>query len=265
MTTATARTKTQVDTFKIKSPQNFIGFLKKFAMIKTGQDDSESGSLLLELTPDAMLAKSFTFDHATVKYSKMALIDVLEGTVKNDLIKIGLHNVSKVFNIFRQFDEGAEIFMDLKHEPIGEDEAAVGMTFRTNNLKISLGCQPINQFPIYISSDALKGIIKGMADQKVLEFGIDKGVFSKVKGLASMDGTELITLKISDGKIVFAGKTFEFQVKDAPAGSAPVELPFKADRFSFIDPEASEFHVGTDKVLVKSTESTTMIILGITT
>src|ERR1019366_1912201 len=95
-------TKKKVETFKIKSPSNFISFLKRFSPIH--------GNLLLELTPEHMMAKTYTMpDKSVIKYSKIAMADVLEGTTPADLVKIGLHDINKIVHIFKHFDDGAEI------------------------------------------------------------------------------------------------------------------------------------------------------------
>src|SRR3990172_9047270 len=97
-TTTASKTKKQVATFKIKSPNNFISFLKRFSSIEK--------SLLLELTPEFMIAKSHTPDRSTIKYSKMLMSEVLEGPVPADLVKIALLDINKVVNVFKHFNEG---------------------------------------------------------------------------------------------------------------------------------------------------------------
>ena len=93
-----------VASFKIKSPVNFVNFLKRFQPIDKG--------LLLELTPTALLAKSHTPDRATIKYSSLPLADVLEGNVPADLVKIAIYDVGKLVNVFKHFGESDEIFLN---------------------------------------------------------------------------------------------------------------------------------------------------------
>jgi len=260
MTTATKKKTETITTFKIKSTNNLISFLKRFTPI--------SNNLLLEITKDHILAKSYTPDRSVVKYSKIPLSDVLEGTVATDLIKIGIHDISKVCNVFKHFDEGAEIFFDLKTDLIQDEPNGVEMTFRSNNLKINMGCQDLSLFPVYITSDSLKKIIKSVADEKVMEFKFPKEAFIKIKSLCSMDAaTDLLKIKIKDGKVFFTGKSFEYELKDVmDANNTPItqelDLSFRNDQFGYIDQETSKFHIGEQKILVKSEDSESLIVLG---
>lgn len=247
-------TKKQVATFKIKSPNNFISFLKRFSSIEK--------SLLLEITPEFMLAKSHTADRSTIKYSKLALSEVLEGSTPADLLKIALLDINKVVNVFKHFNDSDEIFLDVSFDTLGDDTIAYSLKFYTKALKITLSCADPIQFT-YISADALKRIIKTVTDEKVVEFPFPKEAFSKVKSLSEIDAKdELLKIKIaSTGELFFKSKSFEYHISDVPAG-IEADMAFYNNQFSFIDQEISSFHLSPNKMLVKSTESNTIIIIG---
>lgn len=248
--------KTSVITFKIKSINNLIGFLKRFSVIEK--------QLLLEITADNILAKSNTPDRATVKYSKIPIVDVLElkSEFKSDLLKIGIIDINKFCNAFKHFNEGDEIFFDVLTDTIGEDLLGIEMKLYNDNLKITIPCQDISLYT-YISSDALKRIIKSVADEKVMEFPFPKEVFAKISSLCGMDGSEdHVKVKVTnDGKVYMKGKSFEYHLLDVQGGT-DIELTFKNNQFGFIDQEISAFHLSPNRMLVKSTDSDTLIVLG---
>lgn len=250
----TTKSKKQLATFKIKSPNNFISFLKRFNPIEK--------SLLLELTPEHMLAKSHTPDRSTIKYSKIDIGNVLDGEVPAKNLKVALLDINKVVNVFRHFNEGDEIFLDITFDDVNDEIFAFGLKFYTKSLKINLTCADPIQFT-HISSDALKRIVKSVADEKILEFPFPKEAFSKINSLCGIDSADdLLKIKVTaEGEVFFKSKSFEYHILDVPAGKE-ADMAFYNNQFAFIDQEVSSFHVSQNKLLVKSTDSDTMIILG---
>ena len=241
-------------TFKVKSPENLISFLKKFSLVES--------SLLLEVTKDALLAKSHIPDKSIIKYSRIKLDDVLEGTVPGEQIKIGIGNISRIVNVFKYFANGDEIFLDLKYEEINDELVGVELTFHNESLKINMPCQDITLFT-YINAEMLKKIVKGVSDDKIMDFDFPKQEFVKIQSLCDMDSdSELIRLKAKDSKLFVCGKSFEYEMKNAPAIDKNIELAFRNENFGRIDSEFSRFHISPNKILVKSNDTDTIIVLG---
>jgi hypothetical protein len=217
---------------------------------------------LLELTPEFMIAKSHTPDRSTIKYSKMAMSEVLEGTVPAELLKIALLDINKVMNVFKHFNEGDEIFLDVSLDAVNDETVAFNLKFYTKSLKITLTCADPIQFT-YISSDSLKRIVKSVSDEKILEFPFPKEAFSKIKSLCEIDSKdELLKIKVTaEGELFFKSKSFDYHILDVPAGKE-ADMAFYNSQFSFIDQEVSVFHLSSNKLLVKSIDSDTIIIIG---
>ena len=242
-----------VASFKIKSPVNFVNFLKRFQPIDKG--------LLLELTPTALLAKSHTPDRATIKYSSLPLADVLEGNVPADLVKIAIYDVGKLVNVFKHFGESDEIFLNLKHEQLGEDHVGIDMTIKTETLKIKVECADLSLFT-YIKPEVMKKIIDGVRSEMVLEFPFQKDSFARVNSLCDIDtGNDFITVFVEDSKVKFKSKSFEIELGDVPSAKN-ADLTFYNRQFGFIDPEVSVFMMGLNKMIVKSQESTTIMVIA---
>lgn len=253
-TTAIKTTKTSVAKFKIKSPGNFISFLRRFSPLP-------EKALLLELTPDSIKAKGHTPDRAIIKYSKMALADVLEGTVPGDLVKIGIYDIGKVINIFKHFGEGDEVFLDLKYDDSGEDVIGTEMKFYTSNLKITMDCADISLIT-YISGEMLKRILTATKDGAILEFPFKREYFSKVNSLCGMDSaTDSFHIMVNAGVVRVKGKSFEYEIEKSVKGS-DIDFAFYNSHFGYIEQEQSMFHVGPDRMLVKSQESDTIIVVA---
>lgn len=250
------KTQTSVAKFKIKSTGNFITFLKRFSSLP-------EKALLLELTPDSIKAKGHTPDRAVIKYSKMALADVLDGTVPAELVKIGIYDVSKIVNVFKHFGEGDEVFLDLKIDDSGEDVIATSLKFYTSNLKITVDCADLSLFT-YISGDMLKRILTATKDGSVIEFPFKRDYFSKVNSLCGIDAAnDSFHIKINEGVVTVKGKSFEYEIDKVATGTGTdIDFAFYNSHFGFIEQEQSMFHVGPDRMLVESQESTTIIIIA---
>ena len=253
MATATS-TQTKVSTFKIKSVNNFISFLKRFSTVEK--------ALLFELTPDNILAKSHTPDRSTIKYSKLQLNEVFDGTCPSDLLKIAILDINKVINVFKHFNQGDEIFLDIAYDDVNDETIAFSLKFYTKSLKITMSCADPITFT-YVSGEALKRIIKSVADEKILEFPFTRSSFEKIESLCSIDsGDDLLKIKVSDqGKVVFKGKSFEYDIMDTTPGKE-ANTAFYNNQFKYIDQEDSIFHISQNKILVKSNDSDTYIVIG---
>lgn len=252
MATATKST-ANVAKFKLKSSINLITFLKRFSSLEK--------NLLLEMTRDNLLAKSYTGDKAIVKYSKLALGDVLEGDVPADLVKIAIFDISKVTNVFDHFSKADEISLDVKYEVISGEYVATELLFHTKALRIKVECADLSLFT-YIQPEMIKRIVKSAADDKVLDFPFPKDAFVKINSLCKIDYVkDFLTIKIHDNKIIFKGKSFEYEVGTVQ-DQVDMDFAILNEHFSMIEQEISTFVLGPQKLLVKSQESDTLIIVG---
>lgn len=185
-----------------------------------------------------------------------------EGDVPADLIKIAIYDIKKVVDSFKHFSESDEISLDLTYDDLGEDCVGVCMKFYTASLRIKIDCADISLYT-YIKSAMLKKILDTVRQETILEFPFQKDAFAKVASLAKVYGgpTELMTISVEDGKIDFRGKPFDITVGELQ-GAKNAEITIFNRQFSYIDQEVSTFIIGLNKMVVKSQESTTIMIIA---
>ena len=66
---------------------------------------------------------------------------------------------------------------------------------------------------------------------------------------------------VEDSKVKFKSKSFEIELGDVPSAKN-ADLTFYNRQFGFIDPEVSVFMMGLNKMIVKSQESTTIMVIA---
>lgn len=252
---ATATHKATEAKFKIKSPANFISFLKRFKDI-----DKEKG-LLLEVHSDCIKAKAHTEDRSVVKYSKMPLVDVLEGDLPVDLIKVGIHDLKRVLDVFGNFGDSDEIFLSIKYENVSGEHIATELLFKGPSLKIKILTADTTVYT-FISDEMFKKLIDSVNGEKLLEFPFPKAAFAKVTTLCKLDeAKDFLTLRTEDSDMVMAGKSFAYTVCDV-ASTDSVEFTFYNEHFKLIEQEISSIVIGHSRMLISSQESSTIILVG---
>lgn len=239
--------------FKITSPQNLISFVKRFSGIEK--------SLLLEITQNSIEAKAYTPDKSVLKFSRLPFVDVLEGTTPGDIL-VPMYNVDKIINVFKHFADGDEIFLDVLVSKEDSQYTALELMFYTSNLKIKMQCADMSLFK-YVGNDTLKKAIKVTMDMVTNEFPFPKDAFAKINQLCSIDAAiDFLQIIINnDGEIIFKGKSFEYTLGHTTANK-PVDLRIYNKQFGYIDQEISQFHISSERLLVKSQESNSLITLG---
>lgn len=252
MSTAT-KTKANVAKFKLKSSVNLINFLKRFSSIDK--------NLLIEITPDNIQAKSYTGDRSIIKYSKLAIGDVLEGEVPADLMKVAVFDITKIINVFNHFSDADEISVDIKYEVISNEYVGTEILFYTKALRIKVDCADLSLIT-YINGEMIKRIVKAAMEDKIIDFPFAKDTFAKINSLCKIDTVkDFLTIKIQDGQILFKGKSFEYEVGNVPK-IADTSFAMFNEHFAMVESEISTFVLGSSKLVIKSQESDTLIIIG---
>jgi len=243
-----------VSKFKIKSTSNFITFLKRFIQIDK--------NLLIELTPSHMLAKVHTQDNSNIKYSRIPMEDVLEGDCPSEQVKISLYDIGRVINLFRHFSEGEEVFMDLQWDRHDDKVShAVELTFRGSRIRIRVLCGDM-ALAQYVSPEVLKRLTTSAKDESTANFPFPKDDFAKLRDLCSMDThNDFLKFVVRDGRVTVIGKSFDIDVTDVPADKTGDFCIFNK-QLSYIDPEISTYYIGSTKMMVKSQETETIVIMG---
>lgn len=224
--------------------------MKKFSAIEK--------SLLFEISGDRLIAKTHTPDKSVVKIGSMLMTDFMDVIGEKEDVKIGLFAVDNFVSSFKHFGEN-DMKLEINGEKVATDTVATGLKAFSKNLKIEFPCASISMFR-YIDSVLATKITD--TSLSLFSFRIDKDTLSKVSALATLDSdNDTLTISSKDKVVSFKGKSFEMSL-DGVSVENDGDISFYKSHFNFIDREDSEVFITDNKIIFKSLETDTTIVVG---
>jgi hypothetical protein len=224
--------------------------MKKFSAIEK--------SLLFEISGDRVIAKTHTPDKSVVKIGSILLTDIMDEVSGKQDAKVGLFAVDNFVASFKHFGEN-EAKLEINTETVGAEEVATEMKASSNNLKISYPCASTSMFR-YIDEALSKKIMD--TTTALFSFRVDKDTLSKISALSGLDSdNDTLSISSKDGEISFKGKSFELSLPGVTSENDG-DISFYKAHFTFIDKEDTEVFVTDNKIIFKSLETDTNIVIG---
>jgi hypothetical protein len=236
--------------FKLHSHQKMTGYMKKFSSIEK--------SLLFEVSGDRLIAKTHTPDKSVVKIGSILVTDVMDSVSNKEDVKVGLFSVDNFISSFKNFGDD-EVKLEISGETVGDDVVATEMRALSKSLKISFPCASTSMFR-YIDANLATKITD--ITSALFSFRVDKDLLGKVSSLASFDSdSDTLSVASKGGEIFFKGKSFELSLPGVSSENEG-EISFYKSHFSFVDREDSEIFITDTKIIFKSLETDTVIVIG---
>jgi hypothetical protein len=249
--------KNQVLNFKIVNSQNFISFLKKLKLVDK--------SVPLEIEGTNIFAKVRTPDKSVIKYVCVDSSEIIEGDLPSSRLKIGILEIGKLIDAFKYFGPEEELNLSIESQNYEGSLVATQMKFSSSSLNIFIKCADISLLA-YIDDGIQKSIHSTEGSE--VNFEISKEGFQKISSLTGIESNseELLNFDVHDNGITVRGNSFQYHImkdKKAKGFSNPCVYTIYKNQFSYIDQENSEVHFHDNRVLVKSTESNSIIAIGL--
>lgn len=236
--------------YKIHGHQKLTAYMKKFSAIEK--------SLLFEISGDRIIAKTHTPDKAVVKIGSILISDVMDVIANKENVKVGLFAVDNFIASFKHFGEN-DVKLEINGEIVGSDTVATEMKASTKTLKISFPCASTSMFRYIDAALASKLTDTSSA---IYSFRIDKDTLSRIVALSSLDSdNDSLTISSKNGEVSIKGKSFELSLPGVTT-TVDGDISFYKAHFNFVDKEDSEIFVTDNKIIFKSLESDTQIIVG---
>lgn len=249
--------KSQTWSFRIANSSNFIAFLKKLKLVDK--------SVPLEIEGSNLFAKVRTPDKSVIKYVNVDLSDILEGDLPPNRMKVGILEIGKLIDVFKYFGPEEELNLIVETQPYEGDLIATSIKFSSSSLNIFIKCADISLLA-YID-DNIQRTIHSTEGSEV-NFEISRESFQKVSSLTGIESNseELLNFDVHEEGVTVRGNSFQYQIikgKTANGFTDPRVYTIYKNQFSYIDQENSEIHFHENRILVKSTESDSVIAIGL--
>ena len=249
--------KTQTWNFRIVNSSNFISFLKKFKLVDK--------SVPLELEGNNLFGKVRTTDKSVIKYVSVDLSEILEGDLPSSRLKIGILEINKLMDVFKYFGPEEQLNIIIDSQPYEGSLIATNIKFSSPTLNIFVKCADISLLA-YIE-DTIQKTIHSTEGSEV-NFEISRETFQKISSLTGIESNaeELLYFDVQEDGISVRGNSFQYQIlrgKTANGYTKPSVYTIYKNQFSSIDQESSEVHFHENRILVKSTESDSIIAIGL--
>jgi hypothetical protein len=249
--------KSQIWNFKIANSSNFIAFLKKLKLVDK--------SVPLELEGSNLFAKVRTPDKAVIKFVSVDLTDILEGEMPPTRLKVGIMEIGKLIDVFKYFGPEEELNLIIESQPYEGGLIATSIKFSSSSLNIFIKCADISLLA-YIDDTIQKNIHSTEGSE--VNFEISKENFQKVSSLTGIESNteELLNFDVHESGVTVRGNSFQYQIikgKTANGFTDPRVYTIYKNQFSYVDQESSEIHFHENRVLIKSTESDSIIAIGL--
>lgn len=231
---------------KIKSPNSLIEFMKKFSIMDK--------QVLMEIENEELKCKYSTIEKTMVKSSKIKLSDIFtwsEELPKRNL-KIGIYNIDKLINSFKQFSFTGDTFFNIQFTEINSEFVAQEIFLESSDLEMNFPCSSLSMFKYQLTDDIMNKVLN--TSENLLNFPLSKETQSKMLSLLSFDSDNDILTFISNSKgIRIKGKSFNFEISNQPN----VDLTSKVgkDFLMKLDKENYNVFVMNKKLVFISTES----------
>lgn len=239
---------------KLKDKQKLITFLTNFKSVDT--------NIMLEFEDEEIYAKTFTGNDAIAKMTSYDINELFEVVSSiPDNFKIGIFNVDKFIKVLGVLNEDAELTIPYTIE---KDGVAFSLTIniKTPSLKKTV-------------ISAARKLFKSLTlDQAKLAFSeedsyfkmfLDKRTMKYILDLASLESNKMITVKYTDGNIVFEGKEYSYNYQGQVEKLIEEDFTFilEKDSFKYTDKEDYDVYGKENSFLFVGKETGTKIALAL--
>lgn len=250
---------------RIISIPNLIVFLKRLKQVDK--------NVVLEVTSGKIFCKVHTADKSVMKYSSLDFGDVFESdfdwkSIKNDRVKIGLTDVTRLMDAFKHFRPEEEVYLELNVERVDNDSVATELRLVSPSLNIKLRCANLDLLS-YVEDNIL-GIVHSKDGERA-NFKLYQSDFTTVLSLCGLDSNseEILSFDVAANTAHSIGDSFNYKLNIGTSeiilgdGETLVTSSIYKNRLSNMEPEICEVYVHSNRIVMFSEQSDTSIAIGL--
>ena len=240
----------------VTNQQTLVDYLKRFKPL--------GEMLLLEIDEHQLSARQATSEHTTLKGAYIPLPTVFEGDVQEGVFRLGIFNIVKLVDSFGHFGPADVIKFEVDFYEHSEGVyVGTKIALSSKSVQINQQCADLTLMSD-VSEKVVASIVNQIEKNQLGKFTISREEFSKLQKLSSKlnDKDDAISLKVENGHVSFECNAFTMKIDTDKSEGEDAEMSLNSQKLNHADPDRSEIIFAEDKVLVRSLENNTLVILG---
>jgi len=241
--------KLETVTLSLINLKRFVTFLKKFAIVDP--------SVLIEVSEDYVIAKSFKDDHSVVKLGKEDFADIFElpegKTLPKDL-KIGMYGVEAIAKMI-SFLEGEEIEMTVsyfKEVDKDGDRFSAGIQFKTSTTTLKIPGAEKKNFG-QMTSDAVDAVFD--TEDSSADFIFDPSFLEKIVKLTENETKKTIRFVSEGDDVMIQTENLKTTHTGENSVREDIIVPVSRENLRYLDKETYKAHLTDNSVIFVSQTS----------
>lgn len=243
--------------FRLKTEkiEEIRSFLERFKKI--------SQTLLLEIKPDLIVAKTYTPDKGFIKKSEIEISDI--GSFDNDpdmTIKVPFFNIDRVMKNIDLLPKG-EISIVFHCEKAKDSYLASKVHFIGDSLTIINACTEMD-YVVSLGDQVYENIIRSA--EKGAQFTLHKLQIKKMLSLFDIDSAEkTVSIRYDENteRLHIFNDLYDYQIPEEIQGSLNNRVKIKKEYLAYLGDDTFKVNLTEDKMIAHSTESNTTSIIGV--
>lgn len=243
--------------FKLKTEKidEIRSFLERFKKI--------SQTLLLEISSDLIVAKTYTPDKGFIKKSQVEISGIGEFENAPDMtIKVPFFNIDRVMKNIDLLPKGETTIL-FHCEKAKESYLASRVHFVGESLTIINACTEMD-YVVSLGDQIYENIIRSA--EKGAQFTLHKLQIKKMISLFDIDSAEKtvsIRFDKESERLHIFNDLYDYQIPEEVHGSLDNTIKIKKEYLSYLGDDTYRVNLSEDKMIAHSTESDTTSIIGV--
>jgi len=173
-------------------------------------------------------------------------------------LKVAFFDATKVLDALKMFQTD-QISGEMEFQENEEDFVCTSLRLFNDELEITLACSD----PSLGFKDLTDTQLQGIFDREGSDFDfvLDTFTLNKIRSLFSLDKEETFSISAGNDEVRVKGKTYNYQANQSFNGSASEATLYKK-YLNLLDPEEYSVYVSSNKVVMKSNDSETLLTIA---
>lgn len=208
-----------------------------------------------------ILFQSALDSRGAVKYDSVESSEIFESDGDLPELVFPIENSKRLVSALNMFSSDAENTITVNYLPVNDRLVVNDFTIsQGNQLSISFNCAEFSGI-LYLDSETRESLFD--TSETDIEFDINSDTITKMNKLFGLDSTNrFVTVKSDSDQVLLEGESYEYAISNLYEGDE-FKTQFDKEYFGFIENEYSMVYVLDNRVVIKSLDSNSITVIGV--